>query len=64
MRLIPILAAVTAAIVSPGLLWPRSSSTPQARSEWVQVTNFPDSVAQPTPAESLPGSRSVIYDFV
>jgi serine/threonine protein kinase len=43
-----ILAAVTAAIISAALLWPRSGSTPQVQSQWVQVTNFPDSVAQPT----------------
>jgi serine/threonine protein kinase len=39
---VPLLAAVAA-----GLWWLRSSGAAPARSEWVQLTNYPDSVVQP-----------------
>lgn len=41
-------AALGLAAAAASLLWQRSSSKPAARSEWVQLTNFPDSVSQPT----------------
>jgi serine/threonine protein kinase len=46
----PIAAAGLALVIvlAASLLWLRSSSKPAARSEWTQLTNFPDSVSQPT----------------
>jgi len=41
------LAAAAVAAVCLVLFWPRASVKPAARSEWVQLTNFPDSVSQP-----------------
>ena len=41
-------AAVVLALLSGALLWMRSGSKPAPRSEWVQLTNFADSVCQPS----------------
>jgi len=41
-------AAVLAAAALGTLLWMRSGSKPASRSAWVQLTNFPDSVGQPS----------------
>ena len=40
-------AAVALAAAAASLLWLRSGSKPAGRSEWVQLTHFPDSVVQP-----------------
>ena len=42
-----LIAALALAVASAGVLWLRSGGKPDARSRWVQVTNFPDSVVQP-----------------
>jgi serine/threonine protein kinase len=42
-----IAAGVLVAAIA-NLLWLRSGSNPVTRAEWVQLTNFPDSVSQPT----------------
>src|SRR5262245_41943962 len=46
-RLLTAAAVLVIAAVVGGSLWFRSAREPQARNSWVQLTNFPDSVAQP-----------------
>jgi serine/threonine protein kinase len=41
------LAAAALLAVAVALVWPRASFKAPHRSEWVQITNFPDSVSQP-----------------
>ena len=46
----PIVASVALVLLGMAIaiaLWTRSPSKPASRSEWVQVTNLPDSVSQP-----------------
>ena len=60
---------IVLAVLAASLLWLRSDSKPAARSEWAQLTNFPDSVLQPTlsPDGRMlafirgPGSLSGVY---
>lgn len=42
------IAALALAAAAASLLWLRSGGKPAARSEWVQLTHFPDSVVQPS----------------
>jgi len=42
-----LVAALAAAVALAAVLWPRATSRTDTRSQWVQVTNFPDSVSQP-----------------
>ena len=44
---ISIMALAGAVLLVVATLWMRSPSEPAGRSEWVQVTNLPDSVSQP-----------------
>jgi serine/threonine protein kinase len=44
----PLIATLAVAAGVAALLWPRAKPTSDSRSQWVQVTNFPDSVCQPT----------------
>jgi serine/threonine protein kinase len=46
-RAVAIGAAAVATLVIGALLWMRGPSRPADRSEWVQLTQFPDSVSQP-----------------
>ncbi|MBI3694022.1 MAG: serine/threonine-protein kinase, partial [Acidobacteria bacterium] len=41
------IAALVLAAATASLVWLRSGSKPASRSEWVQLTHFPDSVVQP-----------------
>src|SRR5207248_11044467 len=41
------LAAIALAAATASLLWLGSGGKPASRSEWVQLTQFPDSVVQP-----------------
>ena len=42
------IASIFVAVAAASLLWLLPSSKPAARSEWVQLTNFADSVCQPS----------------
>ncbi len=41
-------ALVIVAALASVAIWPRPDRTPPGRDQWVQLTNFPDSVSQPT----------------
>jgi Tol biopolymer transport system component len=42
------IAAVAVAGAVAAVVWMRPAATPAARSEWIQITNLPDSVTQPS----------------